>query len=285
MPSAERGNLYDIMRRAIVFIDQHDGMLSLEELAAKMAMSPTYFRRLFSRWVGVKPKKYQQYLTLNQGKALLSERFTLLDTVTQAKVLGSSRLRDLSLRWEGITLDEFARSTEDVMISWGWFDSPFGELLAMGTARGLCGLAFVAEIGREKALQDMLQRWPSVRYQQQPEAVATWVESAFSETGQTPLCLIGAPFQIKVWEALMHIPLGYVTTYSIIAEVIGHHHAARAVGTAVGRNPVAWLIPCHRVLCKSGGLGGYHWGLPVKRAMLALEAARVDVSDLVDKAN
>ncbi|MGB7270095.1 MAG: methylated-DNA--[protein]-cysteine S-methyltransferase, partial [Albidovulum sp.] len=150
------------------------------------------------------------------------------------------------------------------------------EALAMGTARGLCGLAFAEETGRVAAMADMQSRWPEAGYEENPDAIAAWVEAAFRGTGETKLLMMGAPFQIKVWEALLSIPSGQVTSYSEIARAIGNPAAVRAVGTAVGRNPVSWLIPCHRALRKSGGLGGYHWGLPVKRAMLAWEAARKD---------
>ncbi|MFV2033843.1 MAG: methylated-DNA--[protein]-cysteine S-methyltransferase, partial [Halocynthiibacter sp.] len=160
-------------------------------------------------------------------------------------------------------------------IYWGWFDSPFGEVLAMGTDKGLCGLAFAAECGRDHAMADLSDRWPKAALSAAPDRLLRWVEGAFDGT-QTRLVMIGAPLQIKVWEALLRIPSGHVTTYSEIAAAIGAPRAARAVGTAVGRNPVSWLIPCHRALRKSGELGGYHWGLPVKRAMLAWESARAE---------
>lgn len=145
----------------------------------------------------------------------------------------------------------------------------------MATPRGLCGLAFSAEMGREAAMADLAGRWPAARLTEDPDRVVPLAEAAFGGAG-ADLHLIGAPFQIKVWEALLRIPSGHVTTYSEIAQSIGHPAAVRAVGTAVGRNPISFLIPCHRALRKSGGLGGYHWGLPVKRAMLAWEAARAD---------
>ena len=145
----------------------------------------------------------------------------------------------------------------------------------MGTEKGLCGLACAAETGRATAMADLRARWPEARYHEAPDRIAPWVEAAFGGGGDARLHLIGAPFQVKVWEALLRIPTGHVTTYSDIAGAVGHPTAVRAVGTAVGRNPVSWLIPCHRALRKSGGLGGYHWGVPVKRAMLAWEAARI----------
>ena len=267
---------YNVMRRAIEAIDAAETPLSLEELAGTMGMSAAHFQRIFSAWVGVSPKRYQQYLALDHAKSLLGERMTTLETAAEAGLSGSGRLHDLFLRWEAMSPGEFARGGAGLEIRYGWFPSPFGEVLAMGTARGLCGLAFSAETGREAAMADMTARWPQARFTEAPEAVAGWVEAAFGGGGEAALHLIGAPFQIKVWEALLNIPSGHVTTYSELAQAVGHPRATRAVGTAVGRNPVSWLIPCHRALRKSGGLGGYHWGLPVKRAMLAYEAARAD---------
>jgi AraC family transcriptional regulator of adaptative response/methylated-DNA-[protein]-cysteine methyltransferase len=146
----------------------------------------------------------------------------------------------------------------------------------MGTGRGICGLAFAAEAGPEPAMADLKSRWPKAMFIKDPVFLRDWATAALGMTGETQLHMIGAPFQLKVWETLLTIPSGHVTTYSEIAQSIGKPKAVRAVGTAVGRNPVSWLIPCHRALRKSGALGGYHWGLPVKRAMLAWESARVD---------
>ena len=160
---------------------------------------------------------------------------------------GSGRLHDLFLRWEAMSPGEYARAGEGLEIAWGWFDTPFGPALAMGTDRGLCGLAFAAETGREAAMADLRGRWPKAAFVEAPERLAAWVDAAFGG-GETRLHLIGAPFQIKVWEALLQVPSGHVTTYSDIAAAIGGPKAVRAVGTAVGRNPVSWLIPCHRAL-------------------------------------
>ena len=171
---------------------------------------------------------------------------------------------------------DYAKGGAGLTIYWGWFACPFGPALVMGTDKGICGIGFASETGPEPAMADLRSRWPKARYIEDPSRLAPWVRVAFGEetSGDAPLYLIGAPFQIKVGEALLTIPSGHVTTYSEIAEHIGHPKAVRAVGTAVGRNPISWLIPCHRALRKSGGLGGYHWGLPVKRAMLAYEAAQ-----------
>ena len=278
--ATEHGYHYGIMRRAIDLIDHATDPMALDQIASEMNMSTAHFQRLFSRWVGVSPKRYQQYLMLDHAKTLLRDRFTTLGTAHAVGLSGSSRLHDLFLRWEAMSPGEFARKGEGLVISWGWFDSPFGPSLVMGTDRGICGLAFAAETGEAPAMNDMRRRWPGATFRENPDLLRDWVQIAFATQDgsgeKAPLYLIGAPFQIKVWEALLSIPSGHVTTYSEIAQTIGTPKAVRAVGTAVGRNPISWLIPCHRALRKSGGLGGYHWGLPVKRAMLAFESARAD---------
>ncbi|MEP6064642.1 MAG: bifunctional helix-turn-helix domain-containing protein/methylated-DNA--[protein]-cysteine S-methyltransferase [Paracoccaceae bacterium] len=272
------GYHYQVMRRAIELIDAANEPVGLEALAQDMGMSPAHFQRVFSRWVGVSPKRYQQYLTLDHAKTLLSDHFTTLDAAHSTGLSGTGRLHDLFLRWESMSPGEYAKGGEGLSIYWGWFDSPFGPALVMGTDKGLCGLGFASEMGEAESMQDLVRRWPRATFTEDPARLRPWVMTAFGaqDTGleKAPLFLIGAPFQIKVWEALLRIPSGQVTTYSEIAGSIGHPKAVRAVGTAVGKNPVSWLIPCHRALRKSGGLGGYHWGLPVKRALLAYESAR-----------
>ncbi|MEO0653704.1 MAG: bifunctional helix-turn-helix domain-containing protein/methylated-DNA--[protein]-cysteine S-methyltransferase [Pseudomonadota bacterium] len=272
-PAFEDAYYYRLMRRAIDRIDSGEGRgLSLEEIADEMNLSPAHFQRVFSRWAGVSPKRFQQFLTLDHAKQLLADRYTMLDTADAVGLSGSGRLHDLFLRWEAMSPGDYARRGAGLTIRYAWVPSPFGLSLAMATDRGLCGLAFAEETGRDAAYQDMVARWPEATYVEDPETVGPLAAAAYGGD-DTKLHLIGAPFQIKVWEALLSIPTGHVTTYSDIARVIGHPKAVRAVGTAVGRNPISWLIPCHRALRKSGGLGGYHWGLPVKRAMLAWEAA------------
>ena len=272
---------YAVIARALRLIDDGGPGLTLDDLASRMGMSAAHFKRVFSHWVGVSPNRYQQYLTLDHARHLLADRFTVLDTSLATGLSGGGRLHDLFLRWEAMTPGEFARGGADLQIFWGYFDSPFGPALVMGTAKGICGIAFAAETGEAEAMADLRARWPKAEFVEAPDRLQDWVRDAFGQgaAGQSaPLYLIGAPFQIKVWEALLRIPSGQVTTYSEIATAVGHPKAVRAVGTAVGRNPVSWLIPCHRALRKSGGLGGYHWGLPVKRAMLAWEAARSDAA-------
>ncbi|MBN7784414.1 methylated-DNA--[protein]-cysteine S-methyltransferase [Ponticoccus gilvus] len=269
---------YKVMGRAIETVDRLGPQASLDQIAAEMGMSAAHFQRLFSAWAGVSPKRYRQYLTLSHAKCLLADRFTTLDTALATGLSGSGRLHDLFLRWEAMSPGDFARAGEGLEIYWGWFESPFGPALVMGTDRGLCGIAFAAETTEEAAMEDLVSRWPKALFTEDPMRLRPWVLRAFgvAQDGPVPLYMIGAPFQIKVWEALMQIPSGHVTTYSEIAQAVGHPKAVRAVGTAVGRNPISYLIPCHRALRKSGGLGGYHWGLPVKRAILAWESARLE---------
>ena len=271
------GYHYATMRRAIALLDAQGGApLPLEGLARAMAMSPAHLQRTFSAWAGVSPKRFEQYLALGHAKALLRERATLLETALAGGLSGTGRLHDLFLRWEAMSPGDYARGGAGLVIRHGWFDGPFGEMLVMATERGVCGLALAAETGRDAALADMAARWPAAAHAEDRAAVAPVAAALGAMRGEARLHLIGAPFQIKVWEALMRVPSGHVTTYGAIARAIGHPAAVRAVGTAVGRNPVSWLIPCHRALRGTGGLGGYHWGLPVKRAMLAWEGARAD---------
>ena len=268
---------YAVIARALSIIDAEGPALTLDALAQRMNMSPAHFQRIFSQWVGVSPKRYQQYLTLDHARRLLADRFTVLDTALAAGLSGGGRLHGLFLTWEAMSPGDYARGGKGLTIFWGWFDSPFGRALAMGTDKGICGMGFAAEMGEAEAMRDLTARWPKARFVEDPSRLRSWVQAAFG-TSEAPLYLIGAPFQIKVWEALLRIPSGQVTTYSEIARAIGHPTAIRAVGTAVGRNPISLFIPCHRALRKSGGLGGYHWGLPVKRAILAWEAARKDAA-------
>ncbi len=268
---------YDLMAAALRHIETHaDEQPSLDEVADAIGLSPAHFQRVFSHWVGVSPKRYLQYLTLDHARRLLDERFTVLDTTFETGLSSPGRLHDLFVRWEAMTPGDYARKGKGLVIRWGWFPTPFGEALAMGTDRGLCGLAFAAEFGRDRAWADMAGRWPEAEMIADADALRPWVEAAIGGTGELALAPLGGPFQIKVWEALMRIPSGHVTTYSEIARSIGNPRAVRAVGTAVGRNPISWLIPCHRAVRRDGGLGGDDWGLPIKRAMMAWEAARLE---------
>ncbi|SOC02253.1 methylated-DNA--[protein]-cysteine S-methyltransferase [Rhodobacter maris] len=280
---------YRVIARAIAEIDAaqaearaagRPAQVSLADLSARLGFSPAHFQRLFTAWAGVSPKRYTQYLALSLARELLAEKLPL-DAVAEAAGLSApSRLHDLMLRWEAMTPGDYAAGAAGLEICWGKFETPFGAALAFATARGLCGLAFSAEMGVEAAFTDMARRWPGASLREDPAALAPLMKAAFGGVGAVPLAPIGAPFQLKVWEALLAIPPGTATSYGALAAQIGTRSAARAVGTAVGRNPVALLIPCHRVLRQSGGLGGYHWGLGIKRAILAREAARRESAPL-----
>ena len=269
---------YGVIRRAIETIDAADHVLGLEELSRLMDLSPAHFQRKFSTWAGISPQKYQHYLTVGYAKTLLRDKCTTLMTADSVGLSGSGRLHDLFIRWEAMSPGDYAIKGAGLTIYEGWFSSPFGEVIAMGTNRGLCGLGFASEMGRDQARDDLVNRWPLALFEEKPNRLASWVEATFASKGNVELHVMGAPLQIKVWEALMRIPSGYVTTYSNIAQSIQNPKAVRAVGTAVGRNPVSFIIPCHRVLRKSGELGGYHWGTPVKRAILAFEGARSETT-------
>ena len=283
MDEAQGAYHYRVIARALAEMDAGGPGLTLEALAGRMGMSPAHFQRVFSAWVGVSPKRYQQYLVLDHAKALLKARMTVLEAAEVAGLSAPSRLHDLFLTWEAMAPGEYARGGAGLVIRHAWVDTPFGEALAMATDRGLCALGFAEEAGRDATMADLRSRWPAAMHLEDTEAVAPLVLAAFGGSGR--LHLIGAPFQIKVWEALLRVPSGHVTTYSELARAVGNPRAVRAVGTAVGRNPVSLFIPCHRALRRSGALGGYHWGLPVKRAILAWEAARADCAVQADAAS
>ncbi len=269
---------FALMQEAMALLDAAQARrdsLSLEELAGALGLSPSHFQRTFSRWVGVSPKRYLQYLQLDHAKALLKDH-SVLDTTLALGLSSPSRLHDLFLRWEAMAPGAAAQGGAGLSIAWGTFESPFGPVVAAGTSQGLCGLAFTAELGEQGARFDLKRRWPEATWEERPDALRSWVDNAFARRGAVPLAVAGGPFDLKVWQALIAIPEGSVATYSHIAEAIGNPKAVRAVGSAVGRNPLAWLIPCHRVLRRDGALGGYHWGLPVKRGLLAWESARRD---------
>jgi AraC family transcriptional regulator of adaptative response/methylated-DNA-[protein]-cysteine methyltransferase len=266
------------MGRAIRFLSaRYLDQPSLEDAAASVNLSPFHFQRLFTRYVGVSPKNFVGHLTLDHAKADLAEGKSLLETALDAGLSGPSRLHDLCLKIEAMTPGEYAKGGAGVAIDYGFHASPFGIALVMATAKGVCGLAFGEEGDETKIFADMRSRWPKANFREAPERTAKIARQIFDakpRDGDLPIHLLGTPWQVKVWQALLAIPQGRVSTYRAIAGQIGNDSASRAVGTAVGRNPISWLIPCHRVLGSDGALHGYHWGLERKRAMLAVEAAR-----------
>jgi len=284
---------YTRIATALEFIaGQIDTQPSLERIAAEVDLSPHHLQRLFTRWVGVSPKKFLQYLTLDRAKAALDAHRSVLDAAMDAGLSGPGRLHDLFVSHEAVTPGEYKGRGEGLTIEHGWSESPFGDALLFLSPRGLCGLAFAfaGARGRAEAFADMKSRWPRARLVENPKRVGSAAAGIFGQSsrrnGELRLVLYGSPFQIKVWEALLRIPPGALVTYEAIAKRIGAPNGARAVGGAVGANPISWLIPCHRVIRKTamGGdynwVGGYNWGPTRKLAMLGWEAAHTDPDGL-----
>lgn len=265
------------MGRAIRYLSEHYlDQPRLEDAADVAGLSQFHFQREFSRYVGVSPKSFVGHLTLSHAKEELSQGASVLDAALDAGLSGPSRLHDLCLKIEAMTPGDYARAGRGVDIDYGFHACPFGIALAMMTTKGVCGLGFGDEGEEEAMLADMKARWPQANYQENPTRAAKIIGQIFDPErhGDISLHLMGTQWQVKVWEALLSIPSGKIVTYRTIAEKVDSPQASRAVGAAVGRNPISWLIPCHRVLGSNGALTGYHWGVVRKRAMLAVEAAR-----------
>jgi AraC family transcriptional regulator of adaptative response/methylated-DNA-[protein]-cysteine methyltransferase len=253
---------------------------SLDDIAAHVGLSPTHFQKLFTRWAGLSPKAFLQAITLDHAKALLAGSASVLDTAYEVGLSGPGRLHDLFVTHVAMSPGEFKSRGDGMTVTWGFHASPFGKALVMTTPRGLAGLAFADEGEEAAALGDMTSRFPRARFVEDAAATAEMARRVFDPTlwtAEVPLRvhLIGTDFEVRVWETLLRIPLGRATTYTNVASAIGKPAAVRAVGTAVGRNPVSFVVPCHRVLGRQGDLCGYHWGLTRKQAMLGWEAARV----------
>jgi AraC family transcriptional regulator of adaptative response/methylated-DNA-[protein]-cysteine methyltransferase len=275
IPITESGPDWKRMGRAIRYLSEHYlEQPRLEDAAESVGLSPFHFQRLFTRYVGVSPKSFVGHLTLDHAKQELAGGQSVLGAALDAGLSGPSRLHDLCLKIEAMTPGDYARGGEGVAIDYGFVDCPFGIALIMATEKGVCGLAFGDETEHDAMMDDMRARWPRAVYRENKPRAEKIARQIFDAAGgDLPLHLIGTPWQIKVWQALLEIPSGKVTTYRNIAQQVHSAKASRAVGTAVGRNPISWLIPCHRVLGSDGALHGYHWGLTRKRSMLALEAA------------
>jgi AraC family transcriptional regulator of adaptative response/methylated-DNA-[protein]-cysteine methyltransferase len=273
-----QGGDYDTVRRVIekISLDFRD-QPSLEALADEVGETPTSLQKLFTRWAGLSPKGFLQAVTLDHAKRLLAEGMPLLETSFEVGMSGPGRLHDLFVTHEAMSPGDYKSRGAGITMRYGFHISPFGLALVMVTDRGLAGLAF-ADAGKEReALADMTARWPNATYVEDLGATAPYAGRIFDPArwrSDQPLrvVMIGTDFQIRVWEALLRIPLGQACTYSALANGIGAPSAARAVGAAVGANPLSFVVPCHRALGKSGALTGYHWGLTRKRAILGWEA-------------
>lgn len=273
---------YETVRRVIELLTlDYQAQPSLEALAGELGQSPTQLQKTFTRWAGLSPKAFLQAVTLDHAKRLLgNEGLPLLDTSLEVGLSGPSRLHDLFVTHEAMSPGEWKAKGAGLEIRYGFHPCPFGIALVMITPRGLAGLAFCDEGGERAALEDMAGRWRNARYIEDSAATAPYAARIFNAERwrqEEPLrvVLIGTDFQIRVWEQLLKIPMGRAVTYSSIAGNIGQPTASRAVGAAVGANPISFVVPCHRALGKSGALTGYHWGLTRKRAMLGWEAGKV----------
>ena len=271
-------NDYDLVRRAVEYISRHwRDQPSLETIADAVGMRPLSLQRLFTRWAGLSPKAFVQALTLDHARSLLADSASVLDATYEVGLSGPGRLHDLFVTHDAMTPGDYKARGAGIVIRWAFHPSPFGEALVMITERGLAGVAF-ADPGNEGAtFADMKSRWPDADYVEDWDATAPFARRIFDREAWRPdqplkIFMIGSDFEVRVWETLLKLPLGKATTYSDIAAHIGRPTAARAVGAAVGKNPISFVVPCHRVLGKGGSLCGYHWGLTRKRAILGWEA-------------
>ena len=253
---------------------------SLEELAEPVGMNAEQLQRVFTRWAGLTPKAFLQALTLDHARAMLKDSASILETSLEVGLSGPGRLHDLFVVHEGMSPGAYKSKGAGLVISYGFHPSPFGLALVMATDYGLCGLAFADKGEEAVVLADMQKRWVNAQYTEDSAKTAPYAARIFApgkwKDGQLlRITFIGSDFEIRVWESLLKIPVGRAVTYSDIATSIEKPKAARAVGAAVGRNPISFVVPCHRVIGKSGDITGYHWGLTRKRAILGWEAGRV----------
>lgn len=268
---------YARIEKAIRYLDANRAAQpELADVAKHVGLSPAHFQRMFTRWAGISPKRFLQHRTAQVVKRLLRENRSVLDASYEAGLSGSSRLHDLIVNAEAVSPGEYQKAGDGLVVKYGFHPSPFGECLIAITPRGICHLAFVHPVSRQEALARLKHDWPRAELSADQSATRVAIAAAFPVGGHKRLPALslhikGTNFQLKVWEALLKIPDGAVTTYGDIAAALDAPNASRAVGSAVGSNPVSWLIPCHRVIRASGELGGYAWGIERKKVMLLKE--------------
>jgi AraC family transcriptional regulator of adaptative response/methylated-DNA-[protein]-cysteine methyltransferase len=274
------GDDYAVVRQAIAFIsEQWRAQPDVEAIAHACGVTPDDLHHLFRRWAGLTPKEFMAAITLDHARRLLRDQSSVLDAAYAVGLSGPGRLHDLFVTHEAMSPGEWKAGGEGLTLAYGFHPSPFGEALVIATDRGLAGLAFADPDEKARALADMQHRWPRARLREDAQRTSALARRIFDPklwSADRPLriVMIGTDFEVRVWETLLQIPMGRLTTYSDIAARIEAPKAARAVGAAVGKNPLAFVVPCHRVVGKSGDLTGYHWGLTRKRAMLGWEAGK-----------
>jgi AraC family transcriptional regulator of adaptative response/methylated-DNA-[protein]-cysteine methyltransferase len=273
---------YAVVRRAVAFISEHwRGQPEIEAIAEACSVTPDELHHLFRRWAGLTPKAFLAALTLDHARRLLRSSASVLEAAYEVGLSGPGRLHDLFVTHEAMSPGEWKAGGEGLSLSYAFHASPFGMALVIASQRGLAGLGF-ADPGEEaQALADMQARWPRAVFREDTARTAPLARRIFEPTlwrRDRPLrvVLIGTDFEVRVWETLLKVPMGHATTYSDVAARVCSPKAARAVGAAVGKNPIAFVVPCHRVIGKTGNLTGYHWGLTRKRAMLGWEAGRAN---------
>lgn len=272
---------YNRIAKAIDYIKEHfKEQPNLDEVASKVHLSPFHFQRLFSEWAGTTPKKFLQYISIEHAKKMLQEeQASLFDTAFKTGLSGTGRLHDLFVSIEGMTPAEYKNGGKNLSVNYSFAESPFGNLIVASTPKGVCHMAF--DDDKEKALNNLKAKFPNAVFQRKSDLSqqnALFIfQNDWSKLNEIKLHLKGTDFQLKVWETLLKIPMGQLSTYGGIAEQISNPKASRAVGTAIGSNPVAFLIPCHRVIQSSGNIGGYMWGDTRKIAIIGWESAKTDI--------
>lgn len=275
---------YTRIAEAIDYIkDNFKEQPNLDKVAEQVHLSPFHFQRLFSEWAGTTPKKFLQYTSIEHAKKLLKDQqATLFDTAFETGLSGTGRLHDLFVNIEGMTPAEYKSGGKNLLINYSFAESPFGNLIVASTPKGVCYMAF--DDDEEKAFNDLKAKFPNAAFHRKLDLLQQnglfIFQNDWSKLNEVKLHLKGTDFQLKVWETLLKIPMGQLSTYGNIAEQIGNPNASRAVGTAIGSNPVAFLIPCHRVIQSSGNIGGYMWGNTRKTAIIGWESAKTDILEM-----
>jgi AraC family transcriptional regulator of adaptative response/methylated-DNA-[protein]-cysteine methyltransferase len=267
---------YKLVSETIQWVAEHQSAQpDLQRLSSEMGVSPHHLQRTFQAWAGVSPKQFLKSLTRNAALERLKRGSSVLDAALDSGLSGPGRLHDLMISTDALTPGEIRKHGDGVQLDYGFGETLFGKALVAWTPRGVNFLGFCEENGAESTFATLKEQWAKAKFRENPTTAQRWLDDIFSgsEEKPIPLWLRGSPFQLKVWEALLDIPEGTHTTYGRVAERIGHPGAARAVGSAIGSNPVSWIIPCHRVIRQMGEMGGYRWGGFTKRAMIGFEAA------------